>query len=125
VANKRDFGSAGENFVANHLKKSGYLIRHMNFYMRGGEIDIVVSKGSVLAFVEVRSWKKQMWSNGTPLETIGYGKIRHIRKTALFYIQKFSIDLNRVDIRFDVAGLIGSDGRYKMDYIENAFTMSE
>jgi len=120
--NRRKIGAKAEAFVAEYLVEKGYEILERNFTIRGGEIDIIVGKDSLLVFVEVRSWHREMWPGGTPLETITSAKIRHIIKTSLFYIQKKSVNLSKSDIRYDVAGLIKDGDSYKLDYHENAFT---
>lgn len=120
--NTRQYGAEAEQFTANWLEKKGYTILDRNFFMRGGELDIVAQSGDTIAFVEVRSWDRMFWEGGTPLETVGPEKIRHIIKTALYYIQKKHICLQTYNIRFDVAALIRNEaGAFEMDYLESAF----
>jgi putative endonuclease len=120
--NTRQYGAEAELFTSNWLEKKGYKILDRNFFMRGGEIDIVAQIDDTIAFVEVRSWDREFWEGGTPLETINKMKIGHIIKTALYYIQKKRICLQSYNIRFDVAGLIKNDaGVFEIDYIEGAF----
>lgn len=47
-------GEWGEGFACEILKKKGYEIIERNFYIGGGEIDIICSKSDLLVFVEVR-----------------------------------------------------------------------
>ena len=120
--NTREYGAEAELFTSNWLERKGYKILDRNFFMRGGEIDIVAQINDTIAFVEVRSWDRIFWDGGTPLETINKMKIGHIIKTALYYIQKKRICLQSYNIRFDVAGLIKNDaGIFQIDYIESAF----
>ncbi|HOG44969.1 MAG TPA: YraN family protein [bacterium] len=120
--NTRQYGAEAELFTANWLERKGYKILDRNFFMRGGEIDIVAQIDDTITFVEVRSWDRIFWDGGTPLETINKMKIGHIIKTALYYIQKKRICLQSYNIRFDVAGLIKNDaGIFEIDYIESAF----
>ncbi|HRQ70814.1 MAG TPA: YraN family protein, partial [bacterium] len=107
--NTRQYGAEAELFTSNWLERKGYKILDRNFFMRGGEIDIVAQINDTIAFVEVRSWDRIFWDGGTPLETINKMKIGHIIKTALYYIQKKRICLQSYNIRFDVAGLIKND----------------
>ncbi len=120
--NRREKGGEAEEYVAAHLVKKGYSILARNYTIRGGELDIVAQKGRQVLFVEVRSWNRQFWESGTPLETIHPQKIRHIIKTARHYLQTHGFVIQKSEIRFDVAGLIKNDaGGWEMDYIENAF----
>lgn len=120
--NTREIGSEAESFAAEWLVKKGYEILDRNFCMRGGELDIIAKKGDTLAFVEVRSWERAFWDGGTPLETISPAKIKHIIKTAFYYIQSKRMHIQDFNIRFDAAGLIkNSSGSFDIDYIESAF----
>ena len=100
--NTRESGAEAESFAAGWLVKQGYTILDRNFFMKGGELDIVAKKGDTLAFVEVRSWDHQFWDGGTPLETIHPAKIKHIIKTATYYIQS-----KRMHFQAHVAGSRG------------------
>lgn len=120
--NTRESGSEAESFAAGWLAKKGWEILDRNFCMKGGELDIIAKKGDTLAFVEVRSWDRQFWDGGTPLETIHPAKIKHIIKTALYYMQSRKIRMQDFNIRFDVAGLIKKeDGTFDINYVEAAF----
>ncbi len=120
--NTRESGAEAESFTADWLMKKGWEILDRNFFMKGGELDIIAKKGDTLAFVEVRSWDRQFWDGGTPLETIHPAKIKHIIKTATYYIQSKRMHFQDLNIRFDVAGLIKKeDGTFDIDYIEAAF----
>lgn len=47
-------GRAAEDLAVQHLEKRGLTVLARNVRCRGGEVDLVVSEGRVLAFVEVR-----------------------------------------------------------------------
>ena len=120
--NTRESGAEAESFTADWLMKKGWEILDRNFFMKGGELDIIAKKGDTLAFVEVRSWDRQFWDGGTPLETTHPAKIKHIIKPATYYIQSNRMHFQDLNIRFDVAGLIKKDdGAFDIDYIEAAF----
>ena len=120
--NTRESGAEAESFAAEWLIKKGWTILDRNFCMKGGELDIIAKKDDTLAFVEVRSWDHQFWDGGTPLETINPAKIKHIIKTATYYIQSKRMHFQDFNIRFDVAGLIKKeDGSFDINYIEAAF----
>lgn len=79
-------GDYGEDLACKYLKKLGYKILERNFRIRGGEIDIVAKEGDMLVFVEVKArWSHQY---GLPSESMNYWKIKHLLKTAMFYIMK-------------------------------------
>ncbi len=122
MENSRSKGNEAEKLVAEKLAGDGFKILDRNFYMKGGEIDIIAEKESLIVFVEVRSWSRVMWKDGSPIETIDRVKIRHIVRTANYYIQKNRLFDKDKDFRFDVAGVVFSEnGSADIDYIENAF----
>ena len=49
-------GAAGEARAAEFLCRNGWQVLARNFRTRSGEIDIIASRGEVIAFVEVKSW---------------------------------------------------------------------
>lgn len=86
---KKEEGKRGEDFAVSFLKKQGWQIVERNFHIRGGEIDIIaieyssIEKVHTLVFVEVKTRSSMQY--GTPLEAIGYHKLRALVKAAQFY----------------------------------------
>lgn len=112
-------GSAGETYVAEYLKKKGYIIRAMNATYRGGEIDIVAEKGDVCAFIEVKTRSKTYFNTS---EVITSRKQKNIIHAAHRYIHENPT--NARIFRFDVA-LITCNPHVQLEYIPNAFAPEE
>lgn len=113
----REIGNIGEDFTADFLIKKGCRILERNFTIRGGEIDIIAQKGSVIHFVEVKTRKPNPLSKGE--EAITQSKISHILKAANVYIYRNNIELSCV---FDVAIVTVDNGSVRgFDYIQRAF----
>ena len=114
----REKGLDGENRACTFLKENGYEIIERNFRTRGGEIDIICSKGEVLCFVEVKSLPKGN------LELLSHElnciKQQKIIKTAKCYLQKNRQYSNRL-IQFDVLALDVPD-LDPVYHISNAFS---
>ncbi len=58
--NQRQLGILGEGIAANHLEKRGYKILDQNYPkewqgVKRGEIDIIVKKGNLISFIEVKT----------------------------------------------------------------------
>lgn len=53
---RKQFGKQGENYVADHLKKQGFILLAHNYVQRCGEIDLIVqnTQENLLVFVEVK-----------------------------------------------------------------------
>jgi putative endonuclease len=99
-------GKAGEDFAVSYLKRQGFQILTRNFRIRGGELDIVAIDKDTLVFIEVKT--RSSGDFGTPLEAIGYYKMRSLIKTAEFYKMKYRNlpELMRIDA---VSVMVGKD----------------
>src|SRR6266481_5483090 len=86
---KIDQGNRGEQFAVEFLTSLGFQIIERNFRIRGGEIDIIAieidprTEEKTLVFFEVKT--RSSGDYGTPLEAIGYYKIRALIKATQFY----------------------------------------
>ena len=117
ITEKRSDGDLAENFVAIELQKNGYKIIARNYQKRYGEIDIIVQKDDVLAFVEV----KMRRSERIPMhEIITYSKQKKIILVAKEYISTNRVH-NKV-CRFDAALVfVDTHNQHQLTYIPNAF----
>lgn len=97
----RAIGNKAEDLACDFLKKKGYKILERNFLIRGGEIDIIAKDNEFLVFVEVKARYSHRF--GLPEESITYGKIKFLKKTALFYLLR--INWGEKPYRFDLVTL--------------------
>ena len=96
-------GMRGEQYAVEFLVSNGFQIVERNFRIRGGEIDIIAieidrqTDEKALVFIEVKT--RSSGDYGTPLEAIGYYKMRALIKATQFYKMKHSKlpDLMRID----------------------------
>jgi putative endonuclease len=125
-ARAKELGDEGEEIAAQRLEANGFIIIERKFRSKVGEIDLIATKGQLLVFCEVKSRRSLVY--GLPVEAIDKGKIRHIRRTASWYLtQKMRIKrlFDDFDIRFDVIEVVfvskdeGED--IEINHIENAF----
>ncbi|MDE5756056.1 MAG: YraN family protein, partial [Clostridia bacterium] len=82
--NTRRPGIDGENIAVDYLKKQGYIILERNFSTKVGEIDIIAQDKDTIVFVEVKARENTKF--GQPIESITPQKVRHIIRTAQWYI---------------------------------------
>ncbi len=78
---KRRLGAAGEDAAAAYLERCGYRILERNWRCRYGEIDLVVSDGDQIVFVEVRARR-----DGHALESVTLPKRRRLITLAYEYL---------------------------------------
>ncbi|MBQ2604799.1 MAG: YraN family protein [Acutalibacteraceae bacterium] len=110
----KERGRKGEKAVCDYLVNKGYKIVCTNYHSRYGEIDIIAENDKVIAFVEVKTRKKNSFVSG--LESINKSKIRKIVLTLLDYTSKYNITKQpRIDCAQVTAG-----GSEEIVYIENA-----
>ncbi len=110
-------GKRGENAAAAMLARTGYRILRRNYRAGGGEIDLIVSRGPVLAFVEVKTTAAKGF--GPPEVRVTREKQRQIARTASAYLQRHPApDLAP---RFDVIAVHFGDGSPRIQHLESAF----
>ncbi len=113
----KEIGNAGEAFVADYIKRKGYIISKQNYRTKYGEIDIIAENNDEILFVEVKTRSGNSYAS--PKEYVDIHKQRRIITTAGIYLKYNGYGLQP---RFDVAEVyIDNDGRMTLNYIENAF----
>lgn len=86
-----------------------------NFRSKRGEIDLVMSHGKLLAFIEVRMRNNKYFGDGA--DSVDYRKQQKLIVTAKMFMQRHDTSQWQ-EYRFDVVS-IGEDIRW----IKNAFTL--
>ena len=109
-------GKFCEELVARYLKNQGYEIIARNYRCRGGEIDIIASKGEILRFVEVKSLTRA-WAVDQIERMVDPLKRKRIQLTAIDYLAKVEDKRRQWILRFDVASV--TDG--EVAYYEGVF----
>jgi putative endonuclease len=117
-AQPKEKGDAGEEIAADYFKDRGFRIRAVKFKAAAGEVDLVVEKGDLLVFVEVRYRRSAFF--GSPDETVTPKKQRRIVLTALEYASRHGL-LDRRVLRFDVLSIVRTRNGPRIEYFEDAF----
>ena len=116
--NNKLLGNKGEDAAAVFLEKNGYIVRERNYRAKTGEIDIIVSKGNTMVFVEVKT--RGSLAYGMPAEAVTITKQQKIIRTAQSYIRYKG--LSDYSYRFDVLEVLATkNGSMTFKLIENAF----
>ncbi len=92
----RLFGMRAESMAALLLMCKGYRILERNYLNGGGEIDLIVQRGRVVAFVEVKARATQ----GAALIAIDDRKLERIAKAARSWLNR-SNEPHSLVLRFD------------------------
>ena len=116
---RRTLGHAGEELVARWYAGAGYRVLDRNWRCREGELDVVVARGSVLVFCEVKT--RRTTAFGIPAEAVTFAKQRRLRTLAMRWLAAPPETRGR-SVRFDVASVLAAHDRAPMiDVIESAF----
>jgi len=101
-----------------YLRARGWEVLDHRFRMGRLEVDLVVRRGRLVAFVEVKT--RSGAGFGTPAEAVTWSKRREIVRVARAWMDRYG---HAGDVyRFDVIGILGSEtGAARVQHIEDAF----
>jgi len=115
---RRRLGAAGEEAVARWYTARGYAVLDRNWRVRGGELDLVLARGGVLVFCEVKT--RRGGAFGSPLEAVTWAKQGRLRGLALTWLSQHGE--HRSTLRFDVDAVRLAPGRPPdIEVVEDAF----
>jgi putative endonuclease len=115
-----DVGRAFEDRAAEYLSERGWRLLERNVRFGRREIDLVVRRANVVAFVEVKGRRGSGY--GHPLEAITWKKRREIAAVALWWTQRHGEP--ELSYRFDaVAVERAPDGRLVVQHVEDAWRL--
>ncbi|HHQ49145.1 MAG TPA: YraN family protein [Acidobacteria bacterium] len=110
-------GRRGELVALLLLILKGYRPRHRNWRGGGGELDLVVSRGRTIVFVEVKTRSGPGFGGGAA--AIGPAKRHRLTRTASAYLSRF--DLWDRPTRFDAITIEGRFPHLTVHHLKNAF----
>lgn len=101
VKSKKQTGDLGEKLAKKFLQKRKYNILAENFYIKGGEIDLVAedNQSDELVFIEVKARSSNQY--GWPEWAVSSTKNHRIWRAAQKYLQVNKIPLT-YNYRFDI-----------------------
>ncbi len=105
---RKQVGSAAEQYVRSYLEGKGYVFRHANWRYGHGELDLVMDDGNELVFVEVKARRSE--GAGRAEEGLGKKQQSVLLRTAEMYtltVPGASDRFWRIDL---VAVSLGYDG---------------
>ncbi len=113
------FGEIGERVAERWLRRKGWRIVQRRFRNGHRDIDLVVERDGLIAFVEVKARKGAEF--GLPVEAVNWRKQRELRRSAHVWIERHG----RPDdcYRFDVIGVLVEGSAVKVRHVENAFAL--
>jgi putative endonuclease len=113
-------GRRYEALALAHLEARGLRLLARNFRCKGGEIDLVMQDGAVLALVEVRMRGRADFG-GAAASVDARKRARLI--TAARVLLRTRPELARLPARFDVVAIDGADQAAAVEWIRDAFRL--
>ncbi|MPY94621.1 MAG: YraN family protein [Acidimicrobiia bacterium] len=110
---RRALGTYGERRAAVWYERRGYVVLARNWRCRHGELDLVVRRGGLVAFCEVKT--RSSTAFGSPAEAVTALKRARIRRLAVAWLAESRV--GAADLRFDVACVSGG----RIEVLEGAF----
>ena len=123
---RKALGQRGEDIAADHLERAGWRIVARNYRVREGEIDVIATRDSTLAFCEVKTLVQRGRSQrgpANPIESVGYDKQARVRRMARRWLAAQEEALGVANLRLDVIGIVLSPAGelLRLEHIEGAF----
>lgn len=115
--NTRKTGAGAEDVAIKYIVANGIEPVERNYTTPYGEADIIAKEGSVFVFIEVKARRNQKY--GSPADAVTKRKKLRYLNIAQYYFMSKSI--RDYEVRFDVAEVYISDGKFNVNYIKNAF----
>lgn len=113
TARRQALGAAGEAQAARWYQAHGYTVLARNWRCRQGELDLVLSRGGLVVFCEVKTRTSDAF--GAPMEAVTRTKQVRLRALAATWIEQAAVRPR--EVRFDVASVLAG----QLDVIEGAF----
>ena len=113
----RDTGRSGEDRALAHYQRLGWTLLARNYRAGPKEIDLIVGKGSLVVFAEVKTRRTR--SGGGPLDTVGRRKRRHVAEAARHWI--FHHGRPGQSYRFDAVGVEISPTGARVNQVPDAW----
>ena len=114
TAGRQRLGRRGEDLAASWYVERGYEVLARNWRCAQGELDLVVARGPVVVFSEVKARSSDRF--GVPAEAVTGAKQARIRRLAARWLAQAGLRRRRA-VRFDVAAVSGGH----VEVVEGAF----
>ncbi len=115
-----DFGELGERLAARWLERSGWRVLARRFRAGRRDIDLVVERDGLVAFVEVKARTGDTF--GDPVEAVHQRKQHALTRSAQVWVGRHGRDGE--NYRFDVVGILLRDRKVFVRHIPAAFQAS-
>lgn len=107
-------GKYGEDEAEKYLRQKGYKILERNFNCKRGEIDIIALDKGEIVFIEIKA--RASLKYGLPSESVTKYKLKHIYKTAEYYL--YTRKLQHQSARIDVIEVYIKNNQVEINHLK-------
>ena len=100
--------------------RDGWRVVAHRFRVGHRDIDLIVRREQVVAFVEVKARRSERF--GSPVEAVHFRKRRELSRSARVWVDRHGADT--LYYRFDVVGVLLFGHNVRVRHIPNAFDLS-
>ena len=118
-AARQAFGELGERIAERWLRRRGWRVVQRRFRSGHRDIDLVVEREGMVAFVEVKA--RRGIEFGGPVQAVSWRKQRQLERSALVWIDRHGREAEHY--RFDVVGVLLKGSDVRVCHVENAFAI--
>lgn len=119
---RQTLGRIAEEAAALHLSRSGWTCLGRNVRVGRGELDLIIRRGRILAFVEVKA--RSSSTCGSPEDAVDPRKRRQVGRLAELWLASHPWALRDVDdVRFDIIAVDASRAPALVRHLPAAFTL--
>lgn len=117
---RQQLGLLGERIAARWMRRQGWSIVAHRFRTGHRDLDLIVRRGSEIAFVEVKARRGDGF--GTPVDAVHWRKRRELERSARVWVDRYGEDV--LTYRFDVIGVLVCGQNVRIRHVENAFMLA-
>jgi putative endonuclease len=118
-AARQALGELGERIAERWLRERGWRIVQRRFRSGHRDIDLVVEREGVVAFVEVKARRGSEF--GGPVAAVNWRKQRELGRSARVWVDRHGRPYEAY--RFDVIGVLVAGSRVRIRHVPNAFLL--
>jgi putative endonuclease len=118
-AARQALGELGERIAERWLRARGWRVMQRRFRSGHRDIDLVVERDGVVAFVEVKARRGSGF--GGPVEAVNWRKQKELGRSARVWVDRHGRALEAY--RFDVIGVLVAGSRVRIRHVPNAFPL--
>ena len=116
-AARQQLGELGERIAERWLRAHGWRVLARRFRSGHRDLDLVVVRNGVVAFVEVKARRGTAF--GDPVQAVHWRKRRELARSAAVWLDRHGWPT--LTCRFDVVGVLVEGTRVRVRHVENAF----